>query len=40
MVCRVHLVRHGETIWNAESRYQGQTDVPLSERGREQARRL
>ncbi len=40
MVCRVYLVRHGETMWNAESRYQGHTDVPLSDRGREQARRL
>lgn len=28
------LVRHAETIWNAEGRWQGQTDVPLSEKGR------
>jgi probable phosphoglycerate mutase len=34
------LVRHGETEWNAEGRWQGQTDVHLSELGREQARRL
>ena len=34
------LVRHGETEWNAEGRWQGQTDVQLSEMGREQARRL
>jgi broad specificity phosphatase PhoE len=34
------LVRHGETSWNREGRYQGHTDVPLSEAGREQARRL
>jgi broad specificity phosphatase PhoE len=27
------VVRHGETTWNSESRYQGQTDVPLSARG-------
>lgn len=31
------LVRHGETGWNLERRYQGQTDVPLSDVGRRQA---
>jgi len=31
------LVRHGETEWNAQRRYQGQSDVPLSEVGRRQA---
>lgn len=31
------LVRHGETAWNAQRRFQGQSDVPLSERGRAQA---
>ncbi len=37
---RLLLVRHGETDWNTEGRLQGHTDRPLSEYGREQARRL
>jgi len=31
------LVRHGETDWNAQRRYQGQSDVPLSALGQRQA---
>ena len=34
------LARHGETAWNAEGRYQGQSDIPLSEVGEKQARAL
>ncbi|GAW91512.1 alpha-ribazole phosphatase [Calderihabitans maritimus] len=34
------LVRHGHTPWNKGRRYQGHSDVQLSEEGREQARRL
>ena len=37
---RILLARHGETHWNAEGRYQGQVDVPLSETGEAQARLL
>ena len=34
------LVRHGETDWNAERRWQGHSDPKLNDAGREQARRL
>lgn len=35
---RLILMRHGETIWNAEQRLQGHDNAPLSPRGRDQAR--
>ncbi|MBA3930236.1 MAG: histidine phosphatase family protein [Xanthomonas sp.] len=34
---RILLARHGETPWNAEGRYQGQIDIPLSPVGEGQA---
>jgi probable phosphoglycerate mutase len=34
------LVRHGQTVWHAENRYAGVTDVALSPRGVKQAARL
>ncbi len=38
MSTRVLLIRHGESTWNAEKRWQGQQDPPLTDQGREQAR--
>lgn len=37
---RLTLIRHGLTDWNRCGRFQGRSDVPLTEAGREQARRL
>ncbi len=36
----ITLLRHGESVGNAESRWQGQADYPLTEVGRAQARSL
>lgn len=36
----VYLTRHGETVWNTESRMQGQQDSPLTPAGLQQAERL
>ncbi len=32
------LVRHGESVWNAENRFTGWVDSPLSDNGREEAK--
>jgi broad specificity phosphatase PhoE len=37
MALRLVLIRHGETDWNREARYQGHRDTALSEIGRAQA---
>lgn len=35
----IYLLRHGETDYNAENRYQGIRDIPLSDQGRRRLRR-
>jgi Fructose-2,6-bisphosphatase len=37
---KILFVRHGQTDWNAQGRFQGSNDIPLNERGRGQARGL
>ena len=37
---QLFFVRHGKTEWNSQHRYQGQSDVPLSDLGRRQAESL
>ena len=39
-MARVIMVRHGETDWSREARWQGHSDVPLNALGFEQADRL
>ena len=36
----LYLMRHGETVWNAEGRIQGRLDSPLTSSGRQQAHGL
>ncbi len=37
---KLYIARHGETAWNLENRVSGRTDIPLTEKGLEQAKLL
>lgn len=38
--CTFYIVRHGETEWNVKGLVQGHTDIPLTKKGKRQARQL
>jgi alpha-ribazole phosphatase len=40
METNIYLIRHGQTVWNMEKRFQGQSDTALDESGEDQARLL
>jgi len=37
---RLYIVRHGQTAWNKEFRFQGSSDIPLDDVGKDQAYRV
>lgn len=40
MVTRIILIRHGETDWNLQGRYQGHSNIDINTKGRNQAKKL
>src|SRR3989344_6985915 len=36
----IHLVRHGQTLWNEMHKLQGWSDIPLTAKGKEQAKEV
>jgi len=39
-VALIYMVRHGQTVWNVDKRFRGTIDVPLNEKGRNDAHRV
>ena len=40
MLSHIYLVRHGETAWSLSGQHTGRTDIPLTELGEQDARKL
>ena len=40
MLSRLYLIRHGETAWSLSGKHTGRTDIPLTEQGEQDARKL
>lgn len=40
MAAQIYLIRHGETQWSLSGQHTGRTDLPLTERGEQQARQV
>ena len=40
MLSRLYLIRHGETAWSLSGQHTGRTDIPLTEQGEQDARKL
>lgn len=39
-LAKVYLIRHGETLWTISGQHTGRTDIPLTEQGEDDARKL
>ena len=40
LLSRLYLIRHGETAWSLSGQHTGRTDIPLTEQGEQDARKL
>ena len=40
LLSRLYLMRHGETAWSLSGQHTGRTDIPLTEQGEQDARKL